>query len=96
MIRYCTDIGFIRDFECDLETGLEWDNGEPILIIDDVLVEGHSLLRSEDSLMQSLAYRIADAAENDDALLDEVLDIDGISWTGRGPNDPDGAWRVAS
>jgi len=89
-IPYCTSIGFILDFECDLDVDLEWEHGEPVAVINDVLVGGHSLLRHDDKLMADLGYRVMDIAEGDESVLDRLLENECVSWTGRGSNDPAG------
>lgn len=94
-LDYCATIGLICDFECEIEASIDWDNGEPILVIDDVTVDGHSLSRNDDSLMQLLAYRIADLAEDDEDLLSTAIDMDGLTYVSRGAHDPDGHWREA-
>ena len=94
-LQFCKSIGFIPDFECDLECSIEWEHGEPVLVVDDVKVGGHSLFRSDDNLMVALAYRAADMAEDDDDLISEAVERDGITFHGLGPNDPDGYLEAA-
>lgn len=96
---------WLPDYACDLELSLDWDNGEPCLSVDDVLVDvsGYrepsnyiSMLGGEaDPLMAQVGQAIQKQAEEDDALLARVLAEEGIYWIG-GANNPDGRWRVAS
>lgn len=90
LIPYCTNVGFILDFECEIDVDIEWDTGLPNVVLNDVLVNGRSLLRHDDELMVALGLRIMDIAEDDDTIMDKALEIDCVSWTGNGSNDPSG------
>lgn len=72
-ITYSASVGFIQDFECELDISVEWESGFPALTVNDVLVDGHSLLRHDDKLMSDFGYRIADQAEDDDWLIETAI-----------------------
>ena len=72
-ITYSASVGFIQDFECELDIDLEWESGSPALVINDVLVSGHSLIHHDDRLMSDLGHRIADQAEDDDWLIEAAI-----------------------
>jgi len=89
-IDYTAQVCFVRDFECVIDADLEWEDGEPVVVINDVEFEGHSLLRHNDKLMAQLGLRIADQAEDDDFVLERLMADEGASYRSLGANDPDG------
>lgn len=87
----------IPDLDCRIVASLDWDNGEPIVSVDDILVRDWrgndayvSILPSTDPLCQWVAHRIIEQAEDDADLIVDLMDGDGVSYRGRGGNDPDG------
>lgn len=90
---YCPTIGFIRDMEVELEASLEWEEGEPRVVIDGVYVGKHNLIINDDPLTRDLGLRIADMAEDDDSLTSKVMEQE-ARWTGNGSNDPSGRFVV--
>ncbi len=92
-LPYCISIGFIRDFECDLDCDLDIESGEAVVVINDVSVRGNSLLRNADRLMADIGFRIASLAEDDDWVMERLVEDEGIYFTGRGAHDPDGRLR---
>lgn len=65
--------------ECILDVDVEWDRGNPHIVIDGVSILGdekHNLLLSDDVLMVEIAARIANAAEDDERLLERAVEMD--------------------
>lgn len=75
---------WLWDYSVQLVVSLAYDNGEPYVVIDDVLrdVSNHPepscyvsmFSDAADPLMALLGHRIADMAQNDEDLLDEVVE----------------------
>jgi len=63
----------IHEGEYDIHCELEWVYGEPQVNIIDVLEDGRSLYSSSDVWVKQLATRVADVAENDDWVIDQVV-----------------------
>jgi len=77
---FCTDLSdkalgitLFQDFECEVDVSLIWDNGEPVIEVNAVYVDGENLSRGEGVSMH-LASKIADIAESSDALLTLVIE----------------------
>ena len=77
---FCTDLSdkalgitLFQDFECEVDVSLIWDNGEPVLEVNAVYVDGANLSRGEGVSMH-LANKIAGLAESNDALLTRVIE----------------------
>jgi len=72
-LGFCPSIGFILDFECVVECDVEFERGNPRLIVNDVLdsTGAVSILRAMDSdkFWREFALRIADEAERDELLI---------------------------
>ena len=49
-----------------------------------------NLLQVDDENIAAMARWIAAKAEADETVIDEAIEASGVSWTGNGPNDPDG------
>lgn len=72
------------DYDVVLDVSVSYDNGEPYLVVDDILIdvshwkEPTQLVSmfsdAADPLMALLGHRIADMAQNDEDLLDEVVE----------------------
>ena len=82
-------IDLFHDVECEVEVSVEIDGGEPVISIDGVYIGNVNLFRGS-TLAKMVATEIADAAEDDDALLARAIADDGIAYVGAGSNDPDG------
>lgn len=93
-----TPFMLIECLEVELECEVEWEDGEPVVLVSDVYLDDRSLMESSDSLAKTIADRIQRAAEDDDAFIERAVDQDGsFSFRGLGPNDPDGRMvRVAA
>ncbi len=63
----------IHEGEYDIHCELDWNEGEPEVHIIDVLEDGRSLYSSSDAWVKQLACRVADVAENDDWVIDQVV-----------------------
>ena len=77
---FCTDlpdnalgITLFQDFECEVDVSLIWDNGEPVLEVNAVYVDGANLSRGE-GVSMNLASKLACLAESNDALLTRVIE----------------------
>lgn len=77
---FCTDLSdkalgitLFQDFECEVDVSLIWDNGEPVLEVNAVYVDGANLSRGEGVSMH-LANKIAGLVESNDALLTRVIE----------------------
>lgn len=66
----------LPEIECIVDLDVEWDAGNPHLVINDVLcTEGKaSLMHAGDKLVSDLGFRIADLAEDDDRLLARAVE----------------------
>lgn len=74
------------DFECLIDCELEWDNGVPVVRVDDVLArdwrspfnkpEYISLLIDPDPAFSLILERIIERAENDESILEDLIDED--------------------
>lgn len=93
-IPFCFDIPPLYDIEGDVDASLEWEHGEPVVSVSDVIIDGMSLLIHDDPLVRQIGGRIAHLARNDDDILEQLLEDEGVSYRG-GPNNPEGHWRVA-
>lgn len=76
ILGYTAHIGFIPEFECFLSVDVEWEKGNPTLIISDVLdTDGKtSILGNEDKFWTDFACRILDQAEDDVKLRDRAVE----------------------
>jgi hypothetical protein len=74
-LGFTPSIGFILDFECVVDVGVEWENGNPKLRVDDVFESSgmHSLFRTDDKFWIEFAARIADEAEKCPRLLARAI-----------------------
>ena len=63
----------IHEGEYDIRCELEWQYGEPVVHVIDVLEDGRSLYSSADCWVKQLACRVADVAENDDFVIEQVV-----------------------
>ncbi|KAB0539856.1 hypothetical protein HNQ68_003363 [Pseudochrobactrum saccharolyticum] len=77
---FCTDLSdkalgitLFQDFECEVDVSLIWDNGEPVLEVNAVYVDGANLSRGE-GVSMNLASKLAGLAESNDALLTRVIE----------------------
>lgn len=88
-----------EDIECEVAVEVRLAGGSLEAEVTDVLIGGKSLFRG-DGLSQQIAAIIADQAQHeiDDGgdLWGRVREAEGLCFTGRNGNDPDGIWlRVA-
>lgn len=76
-------IGFTADIcdslpeiECILDADVEWELGNPHLVINDVLCSlgKASLMHAGDKLISDLGFRIASLAEDDEKLLARAVE----------------------
>ncbi len=81
---FCTDLSdkalgitLFQDFECEVDVSLIWDNGEPVLEVNAVYLDGANLSKGE-SASQFLVHMIADKAERDDDLLTRLIEDEEI------------------
>lgn len=88
-------INVVLDIECEVELSVDLDGGIPTVSVDGVYVEGTNLFGGT-GLTRLLATAIADAAENDDALISQAIADQGFYYVGFGGNDPDGYFRRVS
>jgi len=75
---------WLPDYSVELVVSIDYDQGEPYLVVDDILRdvsdwrEPTQLVSmfsdAADPLMALLGHRIADMAQNDEDLLDEVVE----------------------
>lgn len=75
-LGFCPSIGPL-DIETIVDVTVEWELGEPHLVIDAVSILGSetfNLLLSNDRLMQDIGCRIASMAEDDERLLDRAVE----------------------
>lgn len=95
-INFCTHIEdengtpLIFDVECELDVSVELDAGVPRVEVDAIYIDGVDILRSRSTLFRIMAATIKTKAEDDDGVLTEAMENDGISYRGLGGNDPDG------
>ena len=78
-IAFTPSIGFILDFECQVDCAVEWDKGTPKLRVDDVYDSTGqvSIIRStDDTFWREFAGRIADEAEKCPRLLARAVERD--------------------
>lgn len=98
LISYSVRFDPLPDFDCEIEASLEWRMGEPGVVIDDVLMDGVSLFHHPDAMRHAMflqiATAIADRAEDDDFILTQLLEADGVSFVG-GANNPDAHYARA-
>lgn len=66
----------LPEIECIIDLDVEWDMGNPHLVINDVLCsEGKaSLMHASDKLISDLGYRIVDLAEDSEKLLARAVE----------------------
>lgn len=88
-------ISLALDIECKLDATVSLENGEPVVSVEAVYLNGENLWYGT-TLSKMIAGEITEAAQCDDGLIAEVLAGEGCSYVGRGSNDPEGHWRVAS
>jgi hypothetical protein len=72
-LEFCTDLGFLRDVECIVDADLERTGGQRKVIVNDIIMDGHSLYRSEDKRMMELAYWLQEEAEGDEHIRNVLL-----------------------
>ena len=75
---------WLSDYSVELIVSIDYDQGEPFLVVDDILRDvSHwkeptqyvsMFSDAADPLMALLGHRIADMAQNDEDLLDEVVE----------------------
>ncbi len=77
---FCTDLSdkalgitLFQEFECEVDVSLIWDNGEPVLEVNAVYIDGANLSKGE-GISQFFANKAAANAELDDALLLRVIE----------------------
>jgi len=77
-LGFTPSIGFILDFECVVDVGVEWESGNPKLRVDDVCDSSGdiSLFRTDDKFWKEFAGRIADEAERSPKLLERAIERD--------------------
>jgi F0F1-type ATP synthase epsilon subunit len=93
------DTTVIYDFECEVEVEVIVSGGQITTSISDVTVDNRSLFLG-DELTRALAAKVANLAEEElnraGRLWDRVQQEQGVEFTGRNANDPDGEWRKAA
>ena len=63
----------VHEGEYDLETCLDWEFGEPKVSVIGIYDQGRDLYASSDPWVKQLAARVADVAEDDDWVIDQVV-----------------------
>lgn len=76
----------LPDFDCQIDCGLEWDHGIPVVRVDDVLApdwksplerpEYFSLFSEPDALFRQLGTHVAALAEADEDLLEILIETE--------------------
>lgn len=66
----------IHEGEYDLRISLDWEYGQPVVTVLEVLEDGRNLFESSDSWVKQLASRVADIAEDDDWIVDWAVEHD--------------------
>lgn len=101
-IRHENGAVLIPDFECKVDACLEWENGEPVVVIDDILVRDWnsknsftSLIFERDPLFNTLAARLEEIIDADESILELLMEADGVHYHG-GANNPDGYYVEAA
>ena len=93
-IPYCINLPPLYDLECEVDCDLDWQNGEPVVSINAVIMDGVSLFASDEPLHKLLAHRIADKAEDDERVMERLIEGDMVSWRG-GIGNPSGRYEAA-
>jgi len=79
-IRHENGLIIIPDFECVIEASLDWEYGEPVATIDDLLVTSWdgkqriSLMYDIDPAFTGLVHRLIEMIEDDESILDDLVD----------------------
>jgi len=96
MIPYHANIDDLIYLECELDCSVEWQNGEPVVSIDSIIVDGINLEQhpTKRILFAMIAATIRQQAEQDDSVIEQAIADAGISYTGH-PNDPHSRWVQA-
>lgn len=90
------------DIDVELEARAELDGGDPIVIVESILLDGDvgpdgtrpvvDLLASADPVLNGFGRQLQAEAAIDDRVFAAAIQDAGISYRGLGGNDPDGRW----
>lgn len=90
------------EVECVVETTVTFKPNDPIVVIDAISIVGFNEKTNEKAeidlrssslpLWRILEGYLADILSKDDDFYNCALESEGISYRGRGPNDPDGCY----
>lgn len=96
MVRLERSGKVISEVEVELECTVDCIDGEPVVMVAGIYVDGDRLPIVGAGEWAAIARLAVRQAEADPDLVRQVLDDEGWSWRGRGALDPEGKWRCAA
>lgn len=96
MVRLERSGKVISEVEVELECTVDCIDGEPVVMVAGIHVDGDRLPMAGTDEWAAIARLAVRQAEADPDLVNQVLDDEGWHWRGRGALDPEGEWRRAA